>query len=99
MKDPNTGVFINLLTDFGFKFLFGNGEETEFLLSLLNAVFNNEPRIEKIIKIDKELPGENAEDRTTIYDVHCKTEKGDVFCLDMRFSVSYYENDFKWNSP
>ena len=93
MRDSNLGAFINILTDFGFKFIFGNGADPIYLISLLNAVFDGEPRIEKIIKIDKEQPGENIQDRTIIYDVHCLTDKGETIIVEMQNRFQEYYRD------
>ena len=34
----NTSIYINLLTDFGFRYVFGRIADKEFVISFLNAL-------------------------------------------------------------
>lgn len=43
--DLNGGVFIDPLTDFGFKKVFGEQPNKDLLIALLNSVFNGRKRI------------------------------------------------------
>lgn len=77
-------VYINPLTDFGFKFLFGQEENKEFLLSFLNAVFQGQREIVAVKFVDKERIGEYEDERALIYDVHCQTADGDRLIIEMQ---------------
>lgn len=85
-------VYINPLTDFGFKFLFGQEENKEFLLSFLNAVFQGQREIVDVEFVDKERIGEYKGDRALIYDVHCRTADGDKVIIEMQ---NRYQTHFK----
>lgn len=58
---PLSKEFIRLLTDFGFKRVFGSKEHSEILRRFLNALFEGEMYIEKITFQDKELQPEHVE--------------------------------------
>ena len=74
--------YINPLTDFGFKYLFGNGE---ILKMFLNALFEREGKVVKSVRyMNKEKTAEAADDRTIIYDIFCKVDKGEDFILEMQ---------------
>ncbi len=85
-------VYINPLTDFGFKFLFGQEENKEFLLSFLNALFQGTREIVDVEFIDKEKVGQAKDDRALIYDVYCKTAEGERIIVEMQ---NRYQSHFR----
>lgn len=48
-------VFINPLTDFGFKWLFGQKKHKRLLLSFLNSLLVTENKIVDVRFVDKEI--------------------------------------------
>ncbi len=85
-------IYIHPLTDFGFKFIFGQEENKEFLLSFLNAVFHGERKIIDVEFVDKERIGEDKNSRALIYDLHCKTADGDKIIIEMQ---NRYQSHFR----
>ncbi len=85
-------IYIKPLTDFGFKFIFGQEENKEFLLSFLNAVFHDERKIIDAEFVDKERIGEDKNSRALIYDLHCKTADGDKIIIEMQ---NRYQTHFR----
>ena len=85
-------IYINPLTDFGFKFLFGQEGNKDLLLSFLNAVFQGKRIITDVEFVDKERISENKNDRALIYDVHCKTADGDKLIIEMQ---NRYQTHFR----
>lgn len=76
------GKYIDLLTDFGFKRIFG---DKELLMAFLNAFFESEGKvITSVRNINKEMTPVNKDDRTIFYDVFCKTSKGESFIIEMQ---------------
>lgn len=74
--------YIDLLTDFGFKRVFG---DKELLIAFLNALFEKEKKVVKSVTyINKEMTPMNREDRTIIYDVLCKVDGDEDFILEMQ---------------
>lgn len=84
-------VYINPLTDFGFKYIFGRDADKEFILSFLNALIGKENPITTVEFVDKEKKGESKEDRALIYDLHCKTADGRKIIVEMQ---NRYQTNF-----
>jgi len=73
--------YINPLTDFGFKKIFGDKEiMTAFLTDLLQP---SSP-IKDLIFLDKELGPDNDSYRGVIYDLRCTTADGGEFIVEMQ---------------
>ena len=89
----DTPTFINPLTDFGFKYIFGNEEHKEFLLSFLNAIFPEEGEIVNVEFVDKEKLGSNKDARALIYDLHCITASGKKIIVEMQNRYQTYFKD------
>ena len=92
--DIVTSRYINPYTDFGFKKLFGSPLNKDLLISFLNALFDNKKDpIEDLTYISGEMLGRSPNDRRAIYDVSCKTKKGDTFIVEMQNNYQPYFKD------
>jgi len=80
VKEP-AGRYINPLTDFGFKHIFGT---KEFLMDFLNAVLKIEGGIVDLQYDNTERPGRSEEDRTTIFDLYCTLVNGERILIEMQ---------------
>jgi len=78
--------YINPFTDYGFKKIFGDTEDTELLRSLINDILGLEgkDKIETIIFKNGELLPDSPEDRKAIFDLYCKDEKGSEFIVELQ---------------
>lgn len=76
--------YINPLTDFGFKYIFGRDADKEFTISFLNALQIGPMPIVDVTFVDKENPGEAEEDRALIYDLHCVLEDKTKIIVEMQ---------------
>jgi len=78
--------YINPFTDFGFKKIFGDEEDTELLESLINDILGLEgkDKIAKIIFKNGELLPDSPEDRKAIFDLYCIDEKGSEFIVELQ---------------
>ena len=78
--------YINPFTDYGFKKIFGDKDNTELLESLINDILGLEGRdkIKKIIFKNGELLPDNPEDRKAIFDLYCEDEKGNEFIVELQ---------------
>ena len=78
--------YINPFTDYGFKKIFGDEENTELLESLINDILGLEgkDKIEKIIFKNGELLPDSPEDRKAIFDLYCTDEKGNEFIVELQ---------------
>ena len=73
--------YINVLTDYGFKKVFGDKEVmTAFLTDLLQP----KSPIADITFLDKEHDGMAEYERGVIYDLLCQTEDGEEFIVEMQ---------------
>ena len=73
--------YINVLTDYGFKKVFGDKEVmTAFLTDLLQP----KSPIADITFLDKEYDGMAEYERGVIYDLLCRTENGEEFIVEMQ---------------
>ena len=73
--------YINVLTDYGFKKVFGDKEVmTAFLTDLLQP----KSPIADITFLDKEYDGMAEYERGVIYDLLCQTEDGEEFIVEMQ---------------
>ncbi len=78
--------YINPFTDYGFKKIFGDEDDTELLESLINDILGLEGR-DKIAKItfkNGELLPDSPEDRKAIFDLYCIDEKGSEFIVELQ---------------
>ena len=84
--------YISLLTDFGFKRIFGTAPNKELLICFLNSLFDGK----KVIKDVKYMNNENLGDvyvaRKAIFDVYCEGENGEKFIVEMQ---NAYQEFFK----
>ena len=87
------GKFINPFTDVGFKRIFGQEISKPVLIAFLNALLAEERSIVDVQFLDKEQPGDSADDRSLIYDVYCELENGDHIIVEMQNkSQPYFKN-------
>lgn len=78
------GRFINPFTDVGFKRIFGQEFSKPLLLDFLNNLLKGERAITDLTFLDKEQPAVYRDDRSLIYDVYCKTDKGERIIVEMQ---------------
>ena len=76
--------YINLLTDFGFKRIFGEEANKDLLIDFLNAVLNIEGGIKKLEYGNPEKQGRVKKDRKAVYDLYCTTGKGERIIVEMQ---------------
>ena len=88
-----TSVFINPLTDFGFKYLFGEEANKKFILSFLNSLLTDGKVITDVEFVDKERISDSKSGRVLIYDLHCKTSDGEKIIVEMQNRTQTYFDD------
>ena len=75
--------FIDPLSDWGFKKLFGTEANKEILLEFLRDLFPDK-RIEDIAYLNNENQGLSEADRKSVFDVVCRTVAGDRFIVEVQ---------------
>jgi predicted transposase/invertase (TIGR01784 family) len=74
--------FINPFTDFGFKKIFGEENNKEFLIDFLNELLGVE--IVNLSYLKTEKLGLAEIDRRAIYDLYCENEVGEKFIVELQ---------------
>ena len=82
----NHEKYINPFTDFGFKKIFGDEEDTELLESLINDILGLEgdKKIAEIIFKNTELLPDAPTDRKAIFDLYCTDKNGSEFIVELQ---------------
>ena len=85
--------YISLLTDFGFKRIFGTDPNKELLVNFLNSLFDGEEVIKEVKYLNSENVGDVYTERKAIFDVYCENEKGEKFIVEMQNAYQTYFKD------
>ncbi len=84
MQDTKREIFIDPLSDFGFKKIFGQPNKPEILKDFLNALLKLDIPIKEIVFIASEQLGDLKDDRRSVFDIHCKDEQGNYFIIEIQ---------------
>ena len=82
-----------MLTDFGFKRIFGTDPNKELLVNFLNSLFDGEEVIKDVKYLNSENVGDVYTERKAIFDVYCENEKGEKFIMEMQNAYQTYFKD------
>ena len=75
--------YISLLTDFGFKRIFGSAPNKDLLICFLNSLFNGKQVVKDVSYLNPEHVG----------DVYCEGENGEKFIVEMKNAYQTYFKD------
>lgn len=75
-QQPKVGVYIDPLTDFGFKKLFGTEPNKDLLIALLNSIFRGRKNIVDLTYNKNEHHGETKDEGAAIFDLTCTGDDG-----------------------
>ena len=84
--------YISLLTDFGFKRVFGTVPNKDLLIDFLNSLFDGEQVVKDVTFLNSEHVGDVRSERKAIFDVYCENEQGEKFIVEMQ---NAYQTFFK----
>jgi predicted transposase/invertase (TIGR01784 family) len=87
------GKYINLLTDFGFKRVFGTEPNKQLLIDFLNTLLPADRRIEDLTFRNSENVGNTPVDRKAIFDIYCQGCNGDRFIVEIQKAKQNYFKD------
>ena len=85
--------YINPLTDFGFKRLFGTEPNKNLLIDFLNVVLPPQHRVKDLTYRSTENLGSTPLDRKAVFDLYCESEKGEKFIVEMQKAKHNYFKD------
>ena len=87
------GIYINPLTDFGFKLFFGTEENKDLLVHFLNQLLSKAFRIEDLVLLPTERIGEKEEDRKAVFDVYAAGMNKEHYIIEMQNGSQKYFKD------
>ena len=85
--------YISLLTDFGFKRIFGTKPNKDLLINFLNSLFEGFQVIKDVKYLNSEHVGDVYAERKAIFDVYCENERGEKFIVEMQNAYQKYFKD------
>jgi len=85
--------YVNPLTDFGFKKLFGTEPNKILLIDFLNQILPAHHQIKDLNYSNNEQLGHNDLDRKAIFDLYCQGESGERFIVEIQKAKQNYFKD------
>ena len=89
-EEGNSPKYLNLLTDFGFKKMFGEGNK-KFLIAFLNSILaDSVGTIEDLTYLNTEQLGENPKEKKMVYDIYCQTSDKEHIIVELQIGGQAY---------
>ncbi len=85
--------YINPLTDFGFKKLFGIEPNKELLIDFLNQLLPPIHQIKDLVYTKNEQLGGTPDDRKAIFDLYCESKSGEKFIVELQKAKQNFFKD------
>lgn len=85
--------YINLLTDFGFKRVFGSEANKPLAIAFLNALLPEQYQIQDLTFKNTENFGSTILDRKAVFDVYCQAQAGQRFIVEIQKARQDYFKD------
>jgi predicted transposase/invertase (TIGR01784 family) len=83
-QPPKPGRYLDPLTDFGFKHIFGSEPNKEILIAFLNDLFEGKKQIIDLSYSPTERGGDSEADKNVFFDLNCKGSDGEQFIIEMQ---------------
>lgn len=90
---PLHSRYVNPLTDFGFKKLFGEEPNKDILISFLNEILPERHTISDLTYAKNERLGSSEPDRKAIFDLYCISTNGERFIVELQKAKQNYFKD------
>lgn len=86
--NPEDLVFVDLLSDCGFKLVYANPANKSLLINLLNIVLPDFVRVSDIVEYrDREQTPESLYGKKTMLDLVCKDSEGNIFSVEVQRKI------------
>ncbi len=86
--NPEDLVFVDLLSDTGFKLVYANPANKSLLINLLNIVLPDDMRVSDIVEYrDREQNPDSFLGKKTILDLVCRDLAGNIFCVEVQRKI------------
>ncbi len=86
-------LYIDLTSDWGFKYILGSSENKEFTLSFINSILPKEDYVNDVQFLATEHLGQEIEARVAVFDILCTTEDNRKILIEMQKLPQYYFPD------
>ena len=87
-------VYIDLLTDYGFKHVFGDKEDKYILMASLNACLADfTETITELTFLPTEKLGDKPSEKRVIFDLYCKNQRGEHFIIELQRTSQHFYAD------
>ena len=93
MVYPLQDRYISLLTDFGFKRIFGTEPNKRLLIDFLNTILPDHHHIQDLSFKNTEQLGSTTLDRKAIFDIYCQAQNGDRFIVEIQKAKQNFFKD------
>ncbi|EGJ34257.1 MULTISPECIES: Rpn family recombination-promoting nuclease/putative transposase [Moorena] len=93
MAYPLKDKYISLLTDFGFKRVFGTEPNKGLLIDFLNTLLPPRHHIEDVTFKNTENLGNTPVDRKGIFDIYCQSKTGERFIVEIQKAKQNFFQD------
>jgi predicted transposase/invertase (TIGR01784 family) len=85
--------YVNLLTDFGFKRVFGSEPNKALLIDFLNTLLPKRHQIKSLSYKSSENLGATPLDRKAIFDLYCQSDSGERFIVEIQKAKQNFFKD------
>lgn len=85
--------YLNLLSDFGFKHVFGREKNKDILIAFLNALFQGKKTIIDLVYSPTEYASETSEHKKVFFDLMCTGTDGEQIIIEMQRKNQRYFRD------
>jgi predicted transposase/invertase (TIGR01784 family) len=93
MVYPLQDKYISLLTDFGFKRVFGTEPNKAILIDFLNTLLPAHHHVRDLTFKNNETLGNTPIDRKAIFDIYCQSESGERFIVEIQKAKQNFFKD------
>jgi predicted transposase/invertase (TIGR01784 family) len=93
MVYPLQDRYISLLTDFGFKRIFGTEPNKRLLIDFLNTLLPPHHHIQDLTFKNTENLGSTQLDRKAIFDIYCQAQNGERFIVEIQKAKQNFFKD------
>jgi len=93
MKNIMNSRYINPLSDWAFKRIFASETNKDLLIDFLNELVIREDKIVDLTYRPTEQLGAEEQDRKAIFDIYCKTDKGEYCIVELQKVRQAYFKD------
>ena len=82
--------YIDIFTDYGFKKIFGEEANKNFLIDFLNSLLPSNTHIKDLtFKNSEQLPV-TSDERSAVYDIYCENDRGEKFIVELQKAKQNY---------